>query len=135
MVDKGSTYTTVLDAVRAARIIQEREDDGYGVGVSFDLNERQWAWIQWCHTREGATDWNVDVVEICFPKTREDSAATLRSRGYSPHETASDEYDANIWHLSDDQKSWGTEEELVAYMAEQIHVIGGVDGMTFTAYP
>lgn len=129
------TYNTVLDAVRAARRIQEREHEGYGVGVSFDLDDTDQAFVQWCHSRDGDTAWNLDVVEIGFPASREAVAIVLRSRDYEPDETLRSKFDANIWRLSDEPKSWETEDEMVTYIADQVHAVGGMDGMTFTAYP
>lgn len=134
MTDEN-TYDTVLDAVRAARRIQDREHEGYGVGVSFDFNDTEWAWVQWCLTSDGDTVWNADVLELCFPASRDAVATVLRSRGYEPDETLSGGHNAHIWRLSDEQKSWETEDEMVAYIVDQVRAIGGADGMTFTAYP
>jgi hypothetical protein len=74
-------------------------------------------------------------VEICFPATQDDVAGTLRSRGYVPDEKMRAEFEVNIWHLADPPKSWDTEDEMAAYIAEGLNVIGGLDDMTFHRLP
>lgn len=134
MASDQTTYTSVNEAVRAARCAQDREDDGYGVGVSFGSGDDS-SWVQWCHTSRGDTAWTLDLVEACFPKTRHEVATALRQRGFEPDEEMQTEYETNIWRFAGPPKSWAAVDELNSWLVELLRAVGAEDGMPLTVYP
>lgn len=128
----SESFDKILDAVRAARSIQDAEHDGFGAGVSFELANGDAAFVQWCRTARPDAPWTIDRLEVSVPAQDGDLQDQLRARDFEP-DLALAEF--NIWCHTSEKQSWATEDELVDYLVSLTSLIGGRDGMEFTAFP
>lgn len=127
-----STFTSIDTALRAARAAQLTEP---GVGVSCTVGGET-VYVQWVLEDEFEPvdgPWRLEALEVSLPEGDPAVAERFAGLGFSLDEELAE---FNIWTPDDlESTSWPDEEALVAHLAVLLQALGGVDGMTFTAYP
>lgn len=122
---------TVREAVCAARELQVREGDTYGVGIEFTApGDTEASFLQWTLSGDAGSPFQIELLEASSPGMALTLAAILEENQYS----RSAELDG-IWTADTSMLHLATETDLIDFLESQVRLLGAADGMPFLIYP